>query len=83
MVELLFGVEPFYVLTYLVAGTIAAAGVGYKIIKLINYLISNGKNQNKALIEMAAHSDNEEKRLHPDRSQNKILPTIVRLLKDN
>lgn len=83
MVELLYGVEPFYVLTYLIAATVGAAGAGYKIIKLINYLVTNAKNQNKALIEMAAHSDSETNRLHPDRSPHLIKPTIVRILKDN
>jgi len=83
VVELLFGVEPFYVLTYLIAGTVAAAGVGFKILKLIYKIDTRGVNQNKALIEMADHADNEEERLHPDRSQNKIKPTIERILKED
>jgi len=81
--ELLFGVEPFYILTYLVAGSIAAAGFGYKILKFLHVIDSRGKNQNKALIEMADHSDTDTKRLHPDRSQNLIKPTIENILKED
>ncbi len=83
MSELLFGVEPFYILTYLVAGSIAVAGFGYKILKFLNVIDSRGKNQNKALIEMADHTDTETKRLHPDRSQNLIKPTIANILKED
>lgn len=82
MEEMLFGVEPFYILTYLIAGTIAAAGLGFKIIKLINKIDIRGRNQNTALIEMAAHSDGETDRLHPERSENHIKPTIERILKE-
>ncbi len=80
--ELLFGVEPFYVLTYLIAGTVAAAGVGFKIMKMIIKIDQRGKNQNTALIEMADHSDGETDRLHPERSENHIKPTIERILKE-
>ena len=82
MEELLYGVEPFYVLTYLVAGTIGAAGVGWKFLKLISKIDQRGKNQNTALIEMADHSDTETDRLHPERSPHKIKPTIERILKE-
>ena len=82
MEELLFGVEPFYVLTYLAAATVAGAGVAWKIIKLINKLDMRGRNQNKALVEIAEHLDNETDRLHPDRSENHIKSTIVRILKE-
>ena len=80
--ELLFGVEPFYVLTYLIAASIASAGVGWKVIKVINKIDIRGRNQNTALIEMAAHSDGETDRLHPERSENHIKPTIERILKE-
>jgi len=80
--ELLLGVEPFYVLTYLIAASVAAAGVGWKIIKLINKIDSRGRNQNTALIEMAAHSDNETDRLHEDADKVHIKPTIERILKE-
>lgn len=83
MVELLFGVEPFFVLTYLIAATAAAAGIAYKFLKKIDGIDSRGKNQNKALIEMAAHTDSETERLHSDRSQNKIKPTIERILSED
>ena len=82
MSELLFGIEPFYILTYLIAGTIAAAGFGYRMLKFLNLIDTRGKNQNKALVEMADHADSEELRLHPDRSQNKIKPTIKNILKE-
>jgi len=80
---LLFGVEPFWVLTYLVAATAASAGIAYKFLKKVDGIDLRGKNQNKALIEMAAHTDNETQRLHPDRSQIKIKPTIERILKED
>jgi len=83
LVELLFGVEPFWVLTYLVAATVAAAGIAYKFLKKVDGIDTRGKNQNKALIEMADHTDNEGKRLHPDRSPNLIKPTIERILKED
>lgn len=80
---MLFGVEPFWVLTYLIAATGAASGVAYKFLKKVDVIDNRGKKQNTALIEMAAHTDNETKRLHPDRSQNKIKPTIERILKED
>lgn len=80
--ELLLGVEPFYVLTYLIAASIAAAGVGWKIIKLINKIDVRGRKQNTALIEMAAHSDNETDRLHESADKVHIKPTIERILKE-
>ncbi len=82
MEELLFGVEPFYVLTYLAGASIAGAGIGWKIIKLINRIDLRGRNQNKALIEIAEHMDNETDRLHPKRSENHIKSTIVRILEE-
>lgn len=82
MEGMLFGVEPFYILTYLIAGTIGASGVGFKIIKLINKIDTRQRNQNKALIEMAAHSDSETARLHAERSPHVIKPTIVNILKE-
>ena len=78
--ELLFGVEPFYILTYLIAGSIAAAGFGYKILKFLNVIDSRGQNQNKALCVMANHMDDETARLHPDDSLSKIKPTIDTIL---
>ena len=80
MSELLFGVEPFYILTYLVAGSIAATGFGYKILKFLNVIDSRGKNQNKALCIMANHMDDETARLHPEASLHKIEPTIDTIL---
>jgi hypothetical protein len=82
MEGMLFGVEPFYVFAWLVAGTVAASGVGWKFLKLINKIDQRGKNQNTALIEMADHSDTETDRLHPERSPHKIKPTIERILKE-
>jgi len=80
---LLFGVEPFFVLTYLIAATAAAAGIAYKFLKKIDGIDLRGKKQNTALIEMAAHTDSETERLHQDRSQIKIKPTIERILKED
>jgi hypothetical protein len=80
MSELLFGVEPFYVLAWLAAGTVAATGAGWKFYKLIMTIDLRGRNQNKALIELAAHSDNETDRLHPKRSENHIKETITNIL---
>ncbi len=83
MVELLFGVEPFFVLTYLLGATVAAAAIAYKFLQKVDDIDNRGKNQNKALIEMADHTDNEGKRLHPDRSPNLIKPTIERILEED
>jgi len=77
---LLFGVEPFFVLTYLLGATVAAAAIAYKFLQKVDDIDNRGQNQNKALIEMAAHTDSETERLHPERSQNKIKPTIERIL---
>ncbi len=79
--ELLFGVEPFYVLSYLVAGSIAASGVGWKLLKLIQKIDQRGQNQNKALIIISEHQDNETDRLHPRRSENHITETIRTVVK--
>lgn len=81
-IELLFGVEPFYVLTYLVASTIAGAGVFYKFMKYIKRIDDRGQNQNKAFLVMAEHMDTDSERLHPDRTPRKILPTIETILKE-
>jgi len=80
MEDLILGVEPFHVLAYFMGATVAAAGVTWKVIRLIQKIDLRGVNQNKALVEMADHSDNETERLHPDRSNNKIKPTIERIL---
>jgi len=80
---LLFGVEPFFVLTYLLAATVAAAAIAYKFLQKVDNIDNRGQNQNKALIEMAAHTDSETERLHPERSQNKIKPTIERILAED
>ena len=80
--EMLFGVEPFYILTYMIAGTFAALGITWKFFKFMTAIDTRGKKQNTALIESAAHTDNETLRLHPDRSQIKIKPTIERILKE-
>ncbi len=83
MSELLFGVEPFYVLTWLMAATAAGAGLGWKILKMLNQLESRGKLHSKAHIIAAKHSDDETDRLHEDRSENHILPTMETLLKED
>jgi len=83
MEHTLFGVEPFFVLTYLVTFSLAAAGIGYKMLKFLQLIDRRGMKQNTALIEMADHTDNEGKRLHPDRSPNLIKPTIERILKED
>ena len=83
MEGLLFGVEPFYILTYLVAATAAAAGIAYKVLKFLQVIDGRGKNQNKALVVMADHSDSETERLHPDRSPHKIKGTIEKILKED
>ena len=83
MAELLFGVEPFYVLAYLVAGTAGAAGIAYKVLKILNKLDRRGLNHNKAFIVLAEHSDNETERLHPERSPHTISDTIKTILKED
>jgi len=80
--ELLFGIEPFYILTYLIAGTVAASGIAWKFIRMLQKIDTRGKNHNKAFCELARHADSETQRLHPDRSQNKIKPTIENILKE-
>jgi len=80
---LLFGVEPFYVLVYLIGGSVAAFGVAWKFIRMLQKIDNRGKNHNKAFCEMARHMDTETQRLHPDRSQNKIKPTIETILKED
>lgn len=79
----LFGVEPFFVLTYLITFSLAAGALGYKMLKFLQLIDRRGMKQNTALIEMASHTDNETKRLHPDRSQHKIKPTIERILRED
>ena len=81
--ELLFGIEPFYVLTYLIAGSIAAVGVVCKFIRMLQKIDTRGKNHNKAFCEVARHMDSETVRLHPDRSPNLIEPTIENILKED
>jgi len=81
--ELLFGVEPFYVLTYLIGGSVAATGLIWKIIKTLNRVDTRGQNQNKAFSVMANHMDDETERLHPDRSPKKIKPTIDTILNED
>lgn len=83
MSELLFGVEPFYVLTYLIAGSAAASGVAWKVIRVLNKLDTRTKNHSKAHHIMAKHSDAETDRLHPERSKNHITPTMETLLKED
>jgi len=83
VVELLFGVEPFYVLTYLVAGSVAAGGIAWKFLKMVQKIDTRGINHNKAFIVLAGHMDTDSERLHPERSPNKIKPTIETILNDD
>lgn len=81
--ELLFGVEPFYVLLYLIGGSAAATGIAWRILKLLNKVDGRGKNQNKAFCIMAKHMDDETARLHPDVTPHKIKPTIDTILNED
>jgi len=80
---LLLGVEPFYVLTYLIGGTVAAGGIAWKVIRLIQKIDRRGKNQNKAFVILANHSDDETDRLHPERSEHHITETIETVLQED
>lgn len=80
MVELLFGIEPFYVLVYLIGGSIVGSGIAWKIIKILQKVDTRGLNQNKAFCIMAKHMDDETERLHPEVSPHKIKPTIDTIL---
>ena len=82
MEEMLFGVEPFYVLTYVVAASIAGAGLGLKIIKLINKIDSRGRNQNKATVIISDHFDKQTDRLHPEGNGHPITPTVKTILEE-
>ena len=83
MVELLFGIEPFYVLTYLIAGTGAAGGVAWKFLRTMQKIDTRGINHNKAFIVLAEHMDTDVERLHPNNSQVKIKPTIETILNED
>lgn len=83
MAEMLFGVEPFYVLVYLIAGTAGGLGIGWKIIKMLTKVDNRGKNHNKAFVILSEHLDSETDRLHPERSPNHISDTIRTVLKED
>jgi len=80
---LLFGVEPFYVLAYLVGGSAGALGIAWKFFKILNKLDARGKNHNKAFIILAEHTDAETERLHPTRSPHTITETIRTVLQED
>ena len=82
MEGMLFGVEPFYILTYLIAGTIGATTLGLKILKLTNQTVLRVKNTNKAILVIAEHMDEESVRLHPERSEHNIKSTIETILEE-
>ncbi len=80
--DLLFGIEPFYVLTYLIGATAGGIAAVWKILKFMKRIDNRGQNQNKAIIVMADHMDIDSERLHPDNTPVKIKPTIETILSE-